>query len=321
MMVKCKKDINISAVIPVYNGEHTIRCLVNRLEAVLSSMAVGSEVILVDDGSTDRSWFIIQDLAAEFDNIVGICLMKNYGQHNALLCGIEHANKDIVVTLDDDLQHPPEEIDKLIEKLLEGHDVVYGFPIEEPHGFRRALASRIFKGTLSVIMRRGITRKVSAFRAFRREVVRAFTGYRGPYVSVDVLLSWGTTRFAGVPVVHNPRTVGKSNYGFLSLSRHAFDMITGFSAFPLIAVGILGILLTLFGICLLIYVLLMYWIHGRAVPGFTFVVSSIIVFAGAQLVCLGVIGIYLGRMYYRSIGRPSSVVREVTNSDGFHYDL
>lgn len=305
----------ISVVIPVYNSSRTLRLLVQRLQGVLSRMGGVHEIILVDDGSIDDSWSEIKSLSTEYTNISGICLMRNYGQHNALLCGIEHANHDIIVTLDDDLQHPPEEIPKLLEELEKSYDVVYGFPIREPHGFRRALASNTIKMALGLIVGRRVARRVSAFRAFRREVTEAFRGYQGPYVSIDVLLSWGTTRFSAVPVHHEPRSAGRSNYNFMGLARHAANMVMGYSSFPLLVAGIIGMIVVFFGICTFSYVMIVYWIYGRAVPGFAFLASALSIFSGAQLLCLGVIGAYLGRIHYRSMGRPISVIRECTQKD------
>ena len=312
--------MNLSIVVPVYNSELTLPSLVERVQAILEKIAQNSEIFFVDDGSSDDSWLTIQKLAEKYDNITGIRLMRNYGQHNALLCGIEHCSYDFIVTMDDDLQHPPEEIPKLLAKLEEGYDVVYGNALRQPHGILRAVASKTLKGVLSLVMGRRIARKVSAFRAFRREVVRAFSGYRGPYVSIDVLLSWGTTKFSAVGVRHVPRKTGQSNYRFLGLIGHAIDMLTGFSSFPLMVAGFVGAIVTVFGVCLLVYVFVMYWIHGGAVPGFTFLASTISIFSGTQLVCLGVIGAYLGRMHYRSMGRPTSVIREFTGKDRLRSD-
>ena len=196
---------SVSVTVPVFNSEGTLDELVSRLEAVLSQVTTGWEIILVNDGSRDRSWHRIETLAASNPRVRGINLMRNYGQHNALLAGIRAAQHEIIVTLDDDLQNPPEEIPKLLDKLAEGFDVVYGTPQHQQHGLWRDLASAVTKLALQGAMGAETARNVSAFRAFRTQVREAFSNYQGPFVSIDVLLTWGTTRFAAVSVRHDAR--------------------------------------------------------------------------------------------------------------------
>src|SRR6266852_1708332 len=169
----------ISVVVPVYNSSMVLPLMVKELEAVLPKSSVDFELILVNDASPDQSWQIITELARERAWIHGINLMRNVGQHNALLCGIRAARHEIVVTVDDDLQNPPEEIPKLLAKLEEGFDVVYGTPERERHGFLRDQASRITKIALRSAMG-SEARHVSAFRAFRTRVRDAFESYRSP---------------------------------------------------------------------------------------------------------------------------------------------
>ena len=311
--------MNISVIIPVYNSEPLLPELVSRLHPVLESLGSDYELILVDDGSRDRSWEVISRLAQEHSWIRGINLMRNYGQHNALLCGIRAAQYDVVVTVDDDLQHPPEEIPKLLQKLTEGYDVVYGTPLKKQHGLWRNIIAQITRLPLQGIMDAEIARNATAFRAFRTYIRDAFTNYQSPFVSIDVLLSWGTTRFAAIPVRRDPRRAGASNYTIRKLASHALDMITGFSTWPLRVASLVGFGFTLFGFGVLIYVLGRYLVEGGSVPGFPFLASIIAIFSGAQLFALGIIGEYLARMHFRSMGRPYSFIRDTTgfspNSD------
>jgi undecaprenyl-phosphate 4-deoxy-4-formamido-L-arabinose transferase len=240
--------------------------------------------------------------------------MRNYGQHNAVLCGIRAARHDVVVTMDDDLQHPPEEVPKLLALLDQGYDVVYGTPAEERHGFMRDVASVVTKATMRAAMRVDIARNVSAFRAFRTELRDAFAGYSAPYVSVDVLLSWATTRFGAVPVRHDLRTTGGSNYTLRGLIRHALNMTTGFSIIPLRIATLTGFACSIFGVGVLAYVIGRYALEGSPVAGFPFLASIIAIFSGAQLFALGVIGEYLGRMHFQVMGRPTYAVRETTEN-------
>jgi glycosyltransferase involved in cell wall biosynthesis len=302
----------VSVVIPVFNSETICAELIARLGQVLTASGARFEVLLVNDGSRDRSWAQISDLAQEYSWVRGVDLMRNYGQHNALLCGIREARLNVIVTLDDDLQNPPEEIPKLLDQLTAEYDVVYGTPERERHGFWRDVASRVTKLALQSAMGVEIARSVSAFRAFRTQLREAFAHYDGPFVSIDVLLTWGTTRFAAVPVRQDPRRRGVSHYTFRNLMTHALNMLTGFSTLPLQIASLMGFMLTLLGAGILVYVLVRYFVDGDRVPGFPFLASIIAIFSGAQLFALGIIGEYLARMHFRMMARPTYTVRSIT---------
>lgn len=309
--------MEISAIVPVYRSAPMLDELHRRLTDVLAELADRYEIIFVEDNGGDGSWEVIERLAATDPNVRGIRMSRNYGQHNALLCGIRAARHEVIVTLDDDLQNPPEEIGKLLAELGGGVDVVYGTPLNEQHGFLRDQASRITKLALQSSMGAETARHVSAFRAFRTAIRDAFAGYRGPDVSIDVLLTWGTSGFASVPVRHEPRQQGASNYSFRKLVTHAFNMMTGFSTLPLQIASVIGFLFTLFGFGILVYVVINYLLHSsEGVPGFAFLASIISIFSGAQLFALGIIGEYLARMHFRTMDRPTYLVREVTRDDG-----
>ena len=304
----------VTVVIAVYDSETSLRELCRRLIEVLPSVATSYEIILVNDCSRDGSWKIISELAVTVAGIRGINLMRNYGQHNALLCGIRAARGDLIVTMDDDLQHQPEEIPRLLARISEGFDVVYATPEREQHGFWRAMASRITRLALRSAGGPEVARNVSAFRAFRTELRDAFASYQAPFVSIDVLLTWATSRFAAVRVAFKPRQSGSSNYTFAKLVRHAFDMMTGFSTAPLQLASLIGFGCTLFGIGVLIYVVGRYFLEG-SIPGFPFLASIIAIFSGAQLFALGVIGEYLARMHFRTMNRPAYAIRNTVEEE------
>jgi len=305
----------VSVVVPVYDSEGSLPLLVERLDAVLGARGAAHEIILVNDGSGDASWRVIESLAGSHRGVRGINLMRNYGQHNALLCGIRAARHEITVTIDDDLQNPPEEIPKLLAELDRGCDVVYGTPESEAHGLWRDLASRITKLVLQSTMGVRTARSVSSFRAIRTATRVAFEAYRGPFVSIDVLLTWGTSRFSAVVVRHAPRRIGKSNYTLRKLVAHALNMMTGFSTLPLQAASLAGFVFMFFGIGVLIYVVGRYLLQGTTVQGFPFLASVIAIFSGVQLFALGMIGEYLARMHFRMMERPSYAVRQETNDE------
>ena len=311
---------SISIVVPVYNSEQTLPALVERLAPVLREASRAFEIILVNDGSRDQSWNVARELARAHPFVRAINLMRNYGQHNALLAGIRRAQNEIAITLDDDLQNPPEEIPHLLAQIAAGYDVVYGVPQHEQHGLLRDLASQVTKLTLQSAMGAETARHISAFRAFRTDLRDAFQDYRGSFVSIDVLLTWATTRFTAVTVRHDPRHAGVSNYTLRKLIVHALNLMTGFSTMPLQIASLVGFACTLFGLLVLLFVLARYFIQGGGVPGFPFLASIIAVFSGAQLFALGIIGEYLARVHFRMMDKPSYTVRDDSSSPAKQHD-
>jgi undecaprenyl-phosphate 4-deoxy-4-formamido-L-arabinose transferase len=240
--------------------------------------------------------------------------MRNYGQHNALLCGIRPARHEIVVTMDDDLQHPPEEIPQLLAELARGEaDVVYGRPEREQHGFWRNLASRATKLGMEQMIGATNARDISSFRAFRTHLRDGFANFQSPFVSIDVLLTWSTARMTAIDVRRDARKIGKSNYTTWKLVMGTVNVVTAFSTVPLRLATLLGFFMALLGSGILVFVLGNDFLHG-SVPGFPFLACIITIFAGAQLLALGVIGEYLGRMFMRSMGTPIYAVKEAIGS-------
>lgn len=307
--------VSLSVVVPVYNSQESIGELADALADVLPTLVDAYELILVEDDSRDDSWSAVMAITEKYDWATGIKLMRNYGQHNAILCGIRAAQYEVIATMDDDLQHPPEELKKLLDKLDEGYDVVYGSPVEQPHGFLRGLASRTTKYFLQQTMSEEVAQHASAFRVLRTDLRQAFAHYNEPTVVIDVLLTWATKRFAAVKVTHRPRPYGVSNYTVGKLINHAFSMMTGFSTVPLRFASILGLIMTVLGLILLFYVLVIrlffFGWEGEA-PGFTFLASMIALFSGAQLFAIGIIGEYLARMHFRLMNKPAYIVRVQT---------
>jgi undecaprenyl-phosphate 4-deoxy-4-formamido-L-arabinose transferase len=301
----------ISVVVPVFNSQEMLPGLVERLGAVLSSLSWDYEVLLVSDGSRDGSWDTICSLASARDWIHGIQLMRNFGQHNALLCGIRAAVYSVIVTLDDDGQNPPEEIPKLVRKLREGHaDLVYGVPEDQQHSLWRNLASKVTKLAMQSVLGAENARHISAFKAFHTRLRRAFSHYEGDSTSIDVLLGWGVSQVTSVRVHHDPRRSGRSNYTLPRLIAHTLNMITSFGVLPLKLASIVGFFFALFGLGVLLYVLARYLLEGSSLPGFPFLASIIAIFSGAQLFALGMMGEYLARIYSRSMRKPAYVIAQ-----------
>lgn len=301
-------DVDVSVVIPCYRSRKTLGPLLEELIAVLPEVTDRFEVILVVDGSPDDTYAIVRRWERQHPETVrGVLLRRNYGQHNALFAGIQRARYGVVVTMDDDQQHRPDTIGSLLAPLTDPLvDLVYGTAEVEEHGVLRSLASRGVKRALSVA---GVpdASKTSAFRAFRTELREGMVS--DPVVNVDVMLSWSTTAIHSVEVPMRLREEGDSSYTWRSLTRHAMNMITGYSTVPLRLVSVLGLLCAAFGLVLVVVVLIGYLIGSTTVAGFTTIVAAIALFSGAQMLCLGVLGEYLGRLHSRSQGQPGYLVR------------
>lgn len=305
---------SVSVVIPVFRSEATLGELCRRIGEAMRPLDPDYEVLLIDDSGGGGSWEVIRTLAQNDRHVRGLRLARNYGQHNALLAGIRAAEREVIVTLDDDLQSPPEEIPKLLDRLADGYDVVYGLPDIREHSAWRNLGAWAIKLALQSVIGARNARLVSPFRAFRRDLRRGFEHYHGADVSIEVLLSWSASRFTAVTVRHDPRRLGRSGYTLRRLIGLALTMATSFSTVPLRVATLAGFLFTLFGVGILSYVLVRFALSKAPVPGFAFLASIITIFSGTQLFTLGVIGEYLGRIHFRSMARPTYLVSETTSS-------
>ncbi|MGO4255795.1 glycosyltransferase family 2 protein [Marmoricola sp. RAF53] len=312
--------MSISVVIPCYRSAATLPRLVPRIVDVLTAQGLAHEVILVVDGSPDNTWEVAAGLADTLPGVRAVRLSRNYGQHNALLAGIRLARHATTVTMDDDLQHLPEEIPALLAALSADVELVYGVPRLEEHGYLRSLASRSVKSAMGAGMKIDGASQISAFRAFHTYLRDAFEGLGTPDVNLDVALSWATTRAASVTIEMAEREEGTSNYTPKLLVRHALNMVIGYSTAPLRFVIYLGIACGLLGVALLTVILYEYFSDQIQVAGFTTLASMVAIFSSAQMVAIGVLGEYIGRIHSANAGRPSYVVRERSDVDA-HPDL
>jgi len=305
---------SLSVVIPVYRGADTIEELVGRLGGLFAKGSAAFEVILVNDASPDESWATICRMAERYPWVRGIDLMKNAGQHNALLCGVRAARHEVIVTMDDDLQHPPEQVPALLEKLAEGYDLVYCTPCVEPRSAFRNLASRCAKHIiLKYVARQDV--EISSYRVFRSHVRCAFEHVTNPSIFFDLILSWGARTVGSLQLDHNVSKTGASSYSFTRLLWHALNMLTSYSVLPLHFASWIGFAVTGIGCAVLVFTLMSFLIQGRVVPGFAFLSSIIAIFSGAQLFSVGILGLYLARMYEGMMGRSAYVIRGRTPGD------
>lgn len=311
--------MNVSIVIPCYRSAATLPELIGRIEESLLALVSDGKVqdweaILVVDGSPDAAAVVAESLARSHPNLRAVILRRNFGQHNALIAGIRAARFESLVTLDDDLQHPPEEIHKLLRALEDPTvDLAYGVAEVEEHGLMRSAASRFIKSSLALA---GVSnaRWVGAFRAFRTDLREAFENVNDPQPNLDVLLSWSTASVVPVRLTMNRRTTGRSTYSIPRLASHALNMVTGYGVIPLKLATWLGFGFGFLGIILLLVVLIRYILGETTVAGFTTTIALIALFSGAQMVTIGIIGEYLGRQHFRSMLKPMYLIREMNGS-------
>lgn len=240
-------DIYLSIVIPVYNSEKTLMQLYERLTAVLQSITGSYEIIMIDDCSHDSSWELLEKIHSGDNRIKIIQLMKNMGQHRAIVCGFNHVMGRYIVTMDDDLQYPPEEIPKLVQALNEDSeiDVVFGIPQKRKHNFFRNISSKIFKRITSLIINKNSNLKITSFIIIKREIVDELVKKNLYFATIGTHLLSITLKAKNVTVEHKKRLEGSSQYTLSKLVKISFDIIIYFSTFPLKTISIFGLLISL----------------------------------------------------------------------------
>jgi glycosyltransferase involved in cell wall biosynthesis len=304
------KTVDVSVVIPVYGSEASLEALIDRVFKTLASRTERFEVICVDDDSPDRAWTVLEGLHQRHgDRLVAIRLMRNFGQHNATMCGLRLARGQVVVTMDDDLQHRPEDLPRLLQHLeVERLDVVYGTYAHKKHSTYRNFGSWVVNQVFRRIF--SLPFNVSSFRAIRHQVASSITSYDLNYTFIDGLLAWTTTRIGHTPVVHEPRRTGNSGYGLSKLLVMALNLATNFSLAPLQIASWVGILAAVGGLTVGVIFGVSYLAGAIEVPGFASTSIAVLVLGGSQLLALGTIGEYLGRLHLNFNRKPQFLVRD-----------
>lgn len=303
------ETVKISFVVPVYNGAPMLESLCSRLVPIGEKYGC-YEIILVDDGSRDNSCQVIAGLQRTFSKVCLIRLSRNFGQHNATMAGLSHARGEVIVTLDQDLQHPPEEIPRLIEKLEEGFDVVYGLPQKRAHSVYRNATSEFSKWLSSKILATALDGNFSSFRVIRSWVVQEIARYKSFYIFLDGYISWTTANVGGVPVP-NPKSDYASQYRLFRLITHGINLVVNFSIRPLQFASYAGFFSAFIGLVLAMFVVIDKLLYDVPVQGWTSLIVVILVIGGAQIAFLGLIGEYIGRILMNTNSAPNYVVREV----------
>lgn len=298
-----------SVVAPVYNGTITVEELFERTKAVFTQLGSSFEMILVEDNGQDNSWQKITQLHKNYPQQVrGIKLTRNYGQHNATLCGFKYARGSYIITIDDDLQAPPEEIPKLLHCFAQTQaDVVYGvYPIK-----KHSLVRRIGSYTVRKLFKlgAGTQNQGSSFRLIARPIAEQLTRHSQSYVYIDELLQWYTTHIAATPVEHYASKKGKSGYPLLKLIVFTLNLIINYTAIPLRLMTYSGLFFAVVFFCVGLYYIYekLFW---GAQLGFTSLITAIFFTTGLIMFCLGIIGEYLRRLYLGQNQQPQYTIRE-----------
>lgn len=302
----------ISLVIPLLNEEGNINELLTRLKGVLQNIEKSWEIILVDDGSTDKTFDKIREFSKSDPRIAGISLSRNFGQQIALIAGLNEARGSLIITLDADLQHPPELIPELIRVQSEGFDIVNTKRIEhQGTGKFKKWSSAGFYSLLNRLSDVKLEPGSADFRLFTRKALDAFLAFPEKDRFNRGLVVWMGFRQGVVSYVAPPRTQGQTNYTFRKMMRLGLDGITAFSSKPLRISAYLGIITTVIGLLYMIYALIAF-ITGHTSPGWTSLIAVVVLLGGVQLLCMGIIGEYIARIYNESKNRPLFFIKDNT---------
>lgn len=303
--------MRVSIVVPVYNGESTLRELFLRIKQTMEEHGYSYSVVFVEDCGKDKSWEMISSLKREFpDNITGIKLNRNFGQHNATLCGYRYADGDLIVTIDDDLQIFPEDIPLLIQRQKEtGAELVYGSYGEKNHAAFRNAGSMVVNKTLNIAF--GTEGSITSFRLITKNLLQNVVQHHQSFVFLDGLFLWHTNHIEKVLVRHQSRQEGRSGYNLMKLAQLSSNMLFNFTTLPLKFLIYLGLFFAMLSFSAGIYFVLKKLVWDVPIQGYTSLIVAIFFMGGITLLVLGIIGEYIGRLYTLQNAKPQHSVREV----------
>lgn len=307
--------MKLSVIIPVYNGEKTIDKLVKELINSLKHYKL--EIVLVNDGSTDKSHEVCVSIFNKFrENVKYIYLARNFGEHNAVMAGLNNATGDYTVIIDDDFQNPPGEIQKLVDVAKLGRfDVVYGHYEDKRHSAFRNLGSRFNNSVANFLLEKPRDLYLSSFKCMNRFIIREVVKYKGPFPYIDGLILRSTRNVGKALVKHDDRKEGKSGYTIRKLVRLWINMFINFSVLPLRVGAFVGFFCLIFGIFSSVYLIIEKFINPNIPRGTISILLAILVFGGIQLLLLGLLGEYLGKMFLANNKTPQYAVRETFIGD------
>jgi polyisoprenyl-phosphate glycosyltransferase len=308
---------SVSVVVPVFNSAGCIEALAEQVVGVLQTRYEQWELILVNDGSSDQSWKAIADACARHPQIIGIDLRRNFGQDNAILTGLRQSSGSFVVIMDDDLQHDPEEIPRLVEACTDDTDVVYAAYKRKHQSWWKNLGSRVNGKAAQWFVGKPRGLYLSPYKLIRRAIATEICRYEGPFPYLDGLLLQATARIGQVPVEHQPRHAGAGNYGLLRSLSVWMRVVSSFSAVPLRLVALFGFLFAGAGLVLAFaaigYRLVAPGDFSEDATGWTSLMVAILVLGGIQMIFLGIIGEYVGRAYVSANRKPQATIRTILN--------
>jgi glycosyltransferase involved in cell wall biosynthesis len=310
-------SVDVSIVVPVYGSEAILPHLVDRVQSAMraSHAPVSYELILVNDVSPDGSWEVIKRLSAQYAFVKGICLTKNVGQHNATMAGLRHVKGEIVVIMDDDLQHPPEAILSLIDAIRADYDVCYTKYTNRQHEIWKKIGSWFNDRVATLLLKKPRGLYLSSFKALHRRIADEIIKYDGPYAYVDGLILDITRRITVVAIQHQQRFIGEGNYDLRRSLSLWLKMATSFSVFPLRLATALGLLMTAISAIAVTTIVVRKLLHPELQAGWASLIATILFVGGIQTFCLGMLGEYLGRAYLKLNKKPQFVVREMVGAD------
>lgn len=310
-MARTDKNIKYSVVIPVYNSASILKKLHAEIVKIFEKNRKSFEIIFVEDCGPDKSWELLKELRKKDQRLKVIQLYRNFGQHNALICGLSFASGEYVLTMDDDLQHPPEEIPKLIAKIEQGYDLVYGRYLRKEHNFWKNLGSKFINYILKKVT--GYSSSVTSFRIMKKAVAQKIIKHKNYNIMIDVCISDFVSRqkIAYVAINHSKRLSGKSNYTLRKLVSMAINMILNYSTLPLKIASILGIFSSVLSFLVAVYLIIVYFTIQNHVSGWTSLILAIVFFSGLILFVIGIIGEYISRIFLNLSDKPQYEIREI----------
>lgn len=311
-------NLKLSIVVPVYRSQKILPRLVDEVKRAAEGEEFDGEfeLIFVNDASPDDSWQVVSNLARENAFVRGISLRKNFGQHSATMAGLNYASGEVVIIMDDDLQHPPREIGNLYRAIKEGADVCYTRYKNCKHVLWKILGSRFNDWVATILLKKPAGLYLSSFKAIHRDVVSEVIKYDGPYAYVDGLIMDVTRSIKVIEIDHQLRQEGVGNYNLGKSVSLWLRMATSFSVFPLRLATVLGFSLTFISIFMIGFILIQKLLNPEIPAGWTSLIATVLFVGGVQTFCIGVVGEYIGRAYVKINKKPQFSVRETTWENG-----
>lgn len=303
----------ISFVIPCYYSEKTLAPVVENIINEFSNRPI--EIVLVNDGSTDGTFSVIQELCAKYEFIKGVNLAKNFGQDGARMAGYRFCTGDYIVSLDDDGQNPPAEAHKLIAKLEEGYDVVFGKYTVKKHSWFKNFGSKVNDRMANIVIGKPKDITLCSYFVMTKFVAEEIIKYNGAFPYVWGLILRSTNRIANAVIEHREREVGETTYTFAKLLGLWLNGFTAFSVKPLRMASFLGVLFAAFGFLFVTYILIATLFFGATTQGWASLMSMLLIIGGTLMMMIGLLGEYVGRIYLNGNKAPQFVIRETTGKD------